>query len=77
MRLREASLHPWMLAGLKAAAGSRPELAHPRIQVIRFQGEPQLIRVAGVVGCGAVHRGFTAEFRTAAGGWWLTHLGVL
>ena len=75
--VRDRNVHPLLFASLKAASGSRQEVRHPRVLVVRFQREPRVTRVAGVVQCGACCRGFTAEFRPAAAGWWLTHLGVL
>ena len=77
LRVREPNLHPRMLASLNAAGGSRRELTHPWIRAVRFQRDPEVTRIAGVVRCGATYRAFTAEFRPAAAGWWLTHLGVL
>ena len=76
-RPRIEGIHPRLLASLRAAAGSRRELLHPRIRAVRFQQGERVIRMAGVVRCGATGRGFTAEFRASSRGWWLTHLGVL
>ena len=77
LRVREPNLHPRMLASMNVAGGSRQELIHPRIRAVRFQRDPQVTRIAGVVQCGAGYRAFTAEFRPKTSGWWLTHLGVL
>ena len=77
LRVREPNLHPRMLASLNAAGGSRRELTRPWIRAVRFQRDPLVTRIAGVVRCGATYRAFTAEFRPTVAGWWLTHLGVL
>ncbi|MFN8185220.1 MAG: hypothetical protein U0R23_12440 [Candidatus Nanopelagicales bacterium] len=77
LRVREPNLHPRVLASLNAAGGSRLELIHPWIRAVRFQRDPLVTRMAGMVRCGAIYRAFTAEFRPAGAGWWLTHLGVL
>lgn len=75
--IRHRNVHPGLLAALKAAAGSRADVRGCRVQAVRVQREAAVVRLAGVLRCGARGRAFTAEFRPTASGWWLTHIGVV
>lgn len=75
--IRDRNVHPGLLAVVKAAAGSRVDVRGCRVRAVRVQREASVVRLAGVLVCGARGRAFTAEFRPTGSGWWLTHLGVV
>ncbi len=76
--IRDTSINPRLLASLRRDAGKRPQLRDPRVVSVRFQREPAVTRLAGLVRCGADFHAVTAEFRRSSSGrYWLTQFGVL